>query len=151
MDEQDFIVLSKLEPIERLRWLFDKINALEQRQLVARFIKPTPLDLKSYAVSIGFDNFEVETFFNHYESVNWRVGKNKMSDWKAAVRKSKTWDCHKKPIIVSTIEVKANETKEYTVLCNGCGYNGKITISKYNRVVDSICPKCKEPFLEEVI
>ena len=31
---------------------------------------------------------EAEMLFNYYEANGWRVGKNKMKDWKASVR---TW------------------------------------------------------------
>ncbi len=30
-----------------------------------------------------------QKFFDHYESVGWKIGRNKMVDWQAAVR---TWE-----------------------------------------------------------
>ena len=35
------------------------------------------------------NNVNPELFINHYESNGWKVGKNPMKDWKAAVR---TWE-----------------------------------------------------------
>lgn len=53
-----------------------------------RFTKPAPSDIANYCEERK--NFvDAEKFFNHYESNGWRVGKNPMKDWKAAVR---TWE-----------------------------------------------------------
>ena len=35
------------------------------------------------------NNVNAEHFFDYYESNGWKVGKNSMKDWKAAVR---TWE-----------------------------------------------------------
>lgn len=50
-----------------------------------KFCKPTIPELRAYCESIGASINPV-TFFNHYETVGWKVGKNPMRDWKAAVR-----------------------------------------------------------------
>tara|TARA_R110002110_G_scaffold8685_1_gene43492 strand:+ start:1031 stop:1630 length:600 start_codon:yes stop_codon:yes gene_type:complete len=54
----------------------------------ARFKKPTVNDIKEYCLwrNNGIDS---ETFFDFYESKDWKVGKNKMKDWKACIR---TWE-----------------------------------------------------------
>lgn len=53
-----------------------------------RFKKPSLDDVKNYMREYGTQNpiFEAEAFFNFYESKGWKVGKNQMKDWKAAVR-----------------------------------------------------------------
>jgi hypothetical protein len=51
------------------------------------FEKPTLLDLKTYMLEIGMADVS-EKWFDYYESNGWLVGKNKMKNWKAAVR---TW------------------------------------------------------------
>jgi len=51
------------------------------------FIKPTPEEVTEYAKSITY-NLNGKTFIDFYESKGWMIGKNKMKDWKAAVR---TW------------------------------------------------------------
>lgn len=51
------------------------------------FIKPNSKEVNEYAKSIGFE-LQGDQFFDHYEARGWMIGKNKMKDWKAAVR---TW------------------------------------------------------------
>lgn len=50
--------------------------------------KPTLEDVKAYCQERG-NNVDAVRFFNYYESNGWRVGKNPMKDWRAAVR---TWE-----------------------------------------------------------
>lgn len=52
-----------------------------------RFIPPT-LDLVQSYITENNYTVDAERFINFYESKGWYVGKNKMKDWKAAVR---TW------------------------------------------------------------
>ena len=54
----------------------------------AFFKKPTLDDVKSYCIERN-NNIEAEAFLDFYESKDWKIGKNKMKDWKAAVR---TWE-----------------------------------------------------------
>jgi len=51
------------------------------------FIKPTSQEVTNYAESIDF-KLDGTYWVDHYEANGWMVGKNKMKDWKAAVR---TW------------------------------------------------------------
>ena len=52
-----------------------------------------------------------EKFFNHYESNGWYVGKNKMKDWKAAVR---GWERseHSKPVTNPSMPTRAFNTMQ---------------------------------------
>ena len=50
-----------------------------------KFVKPTIREIRAYCDEIGA-TINPATFFNHYETVGWKVGKNPMKDWKAAVR-----------------------------------------------------------------
>ena len=61
-------------------------NIIENKKVV-RFEKPTLLELKTYMIEIGMTDVS-EKWFDYYESNGWLVGKNKMKNWKAAVR---TW------------------------------------------------------------
>ena len=54
----------------------------------ARFKKPTVNDIKEYCFWRN-NGIDAETFFDFYESKDWRIGKNKMKSWKACVR---TWE-----------------------------------------------------------
>lgn len=51
------------------------------------FIKPSIEEIKTYMTEIGMADVS-EKWFDYYESNGWLVGKNKMKNWKAAVR---TW------------------------------------------------------------
>ena len=51
------------------------------------FEKPTLSELKTYMLEIGMNDVS-EKWFDYYESNGWLVGKNKMKNWRAAVR---TW------------------------------------------------------------
>ena len=53
-----------------------------------RFEKPSISDIKQYCMERN-NNVNAEQFFDYYESNGWKVGKNSMKDWKAAVR---TWE-----------------------------------------------------------
>ena len=53
-----------------------------------RFEKPTLSEIEQYCIERK-NNVNAEHFFDYYESNGWKVGKNSMKDWKAAVR---TWE-----------------------------------------------------------
>ena len=53
-----------------------------------RFIPPTIEEVKAYCQERK-NNVDAERFADYYNSNGWMVGKNKMKDWKAAVR---TWE-----------------------------------------------------------
>lgn len=53
-----------------------------------RFTPPTIDEVRDYCQERN-NSVDPETFINFYESKGWFVGKNKMKDWKAAVR---TWE-----------------------------------------------------------
>jgi len=53
-----------------------------------RFKKPSLDDVKNYCI-LRNNNIDADAFIDFYESKNWMIGKNKMKDWKAAVR---TWE-----------------------------------------------------------
>ena len=58
----------------------------------AQFVKPTVVEIYDYACEKLNDKDALaftEKFHAHYEANGWKVGRNAMKDWKAAVRK---WD-----------------------------------------------------------
>ena len=57
-----------------------------------RFIPPTVEQVREYCLERGND-VDPQRFVDHYTSNGWMVGKNKMKDWKAAVR---TWEKNSK-------------------------------------------------------
>ena len=52
-----------------------------------RFTAPTVQEVKAYCIEKGY-HVDAERFVDYYTSNGWMVGRNKMKDWKAAVR---TW------------------------------------------------------------
>ena len=62
----------------------DNINSEPQK----RFTKPTLEEVQAYCQERN-NNVDAEKWYNHYEAVGWKVGKNPMKDWKASVR---TWE-----------------------------------------------------------
>ena len=54
----------------------------------ARFVPPTLEEVKAYCDERQ-NNVDAQKFIDYYTSNGWQVGKNKMRDWKAAVR---TWE-----------------------------------------------------------
>ena len=57
-----------------------------------RFKPPTLQEVKAYCIERNND-IDPERFIDFYESKGWMVGKNKMKDWKAAVR---SWESRNK-------------------------------------------------------
>jgi uncharacterized protein YdaU (DUF1376 family) len=51
-----------------------------------RFQKPTVEELTAEAIKIGLPLPEVDKFLNYYESNGWKVGKNSMKSWPAAMK-----------------------------------------------------------------
>ena len=53
-----------------------------------RFKPPTEEDVRSYCKEKGYD-LDPQLFLDYYTANGWRVGRNPMKDWKAALR---TWN-----------------------------------------------------------
>lgn len=66
-----------------------------------RFIKPTLEEVKNYCNERN-NKINAEYFIDYYEANGWKVGKNSMKDWKAAIRnwerRENTTNTNKKPI-----------------------------------------------------
>ena len=63
----------------------DKELEKESKNKRKRFVPPTLDEVKEYCQERK-NNVDPERFIDYYESNGWLVGKNKMKDWKAAVR-----------------------------------------------------------------
>ena len=57
-----------------------------------RFAKPTLNEIESYISEKGY-TVNAQRFLDYYDSNGWKVGKNPMKDWKAAVR---SWQSREK-------------------------------------------------------
>ena len=64
------------------------ITNVISKEKAERFSPPTLDDVKAYCQEkwYGIDKVDPEKFVDFYSSKGWMVGKNKMKDWKAAVR-----------------------------------------------------------------
>lgn len=67
-------------------------KAKEKKERSKRFVKPTIEEITAYAREKGY-NIDANSFYNYYESVDWHIGKKKMSKWKSAVA---NWDIRQK-------------------------------------------------------
>ena len=65
----------------------DNINIIDAKT-TKKFKKPTLEEVKEYCQERN-NNVDAEHFIDYYESNGWKVGKNPMKDFKAAIR---TWE-----------------------------------------------------------
>ena len=87
----------------------DRLELERGKNKATRFITPTLDEIKTY---LKDQEYETDTdgyadrFYNFYESKGWKVGKEKMKDWKAAIRGWLSRDNigKKKPVAVETID-----------------------------------------------
>ena len=66
----------------------EKDNNKSDKPTTKRFTPPSLEEVQAYCTERN-NNVDAERFINHYTSNGWMVGRNKMKDWKAAVR---TWE-----------------------------------------------------------
>lgn len=52
----------------------------------SRFVPPTAEEVRAYCLEQGYTAVSPERFVSYYQANGWKVGKNAMKDWKAAVR-----------------------------------------------------------------
>lgn len=62
----------------------------KKKKAASRFTPPTVAEVRAYCQERK-NNVDAERFVDYYTSNGWKVGKNPMKDWKAAVR---TWERH---------------------------------------------------------
>ena len=74
---------------DRLELGKDRLELERDKNKATRFIKPTIDEIKTF---LNDQEYETDTdryavrFYNFYESKGWKVGKEKMKDWKSAIR-----------------------------------------------------------------
>ena len=71
-----------------------------------RFEKPTLSEIKQYCIERK-NNVDAQHFYDYYESNGWKVGKNSMKNWQAAVR---TWE--KNSYTNTTKQTKKTNTEQ---------------------------------------
>lgn len=83
----------------RISAIEELISSLHQKTPTTKFTIPTSEQVAEYflqripsASSEDALNF-ADVFISHYTNTGWKYGKNKMKDWKAAMRSA--WDLNK--------------------------------------------------------
>jgi len=76
----------------------------DKKKKTSRFAPPSLEEVKNYIQEKHY-SIKAESFFAHYESNGWKVGKNPMKDWKAAVR---SWQSRETPTHVERSRVQYN-------------------------------------------
>lgn len=66
---------------------------------VKRFVPPSLQEVETYIKESGF-NIDANKWINYYTANGWKVGKNSMKDWKAAVR---TWAPKKTELVAPVV------------------------------------------------
>lgn len=63
----------------------DSDSDLKKQKRASPFKPPSHVEVQMYCQEKGY-NIDAENFCDFYEAKGWMIGKNKMKDWKAAVR-----------------------------------------------------------------
>ena len=127
-DGRTRILKSRLSKNERqpninLKAESQKVNAININNNIDNnkkdtFVKPSLDVIKSYCLERN-NGINPNSFYDFYESKNWMIGKNKMKDWKAAIR---TWEQRTtskkevaKPSWYDDYKKRLNEKKFYKI------------------------------------
>lgn len=78
------------EPINKHKLKQEKEVSKDTKK---KFVPPSVLEVADYCVERN-NGIDPEAFVDFYTAKDWMIGKNKMKDWKSAVR---TWEKNKKP------------------------------------------------------
>lgn len=88
----------------------DNIKENISKRKVVTFHAPVLDDVVAYCIEKHY-NIDVEQFMDYYTANGWMVGKNKMKDWRAAVR---NWVRRSKEISNSNNNQHGTEREQYT-------------------------------------
>ena len=91
-------ILDQIEP----RWKTNQVVVETLEKIKSKDKRFTPPTLHDVAMELRKQNVrlpvqQAEKFWNFYEAKNWMIGKNKMKNWKSAI---KTWNFEKDSIIL---------------------------------------------------
>ena len=125
-------------PADSLNPLIDSFNPSGEEAVKKpnRFAPPTPDEIKAYCKERN-NKVDPDRFHDFYSSKGWMVGKNKMKDWRAAVRNWEREECKESP--------KESEH----IRCPNCGNQVErsliIDIPRMgSSVPEKRCPECAE-------
>jgi hypothetical protein len=86
----------------------------EQTEKKKRFVKPTQNEVLEYMIELKMSDLS-QRFVDYYESNGWKVGKNPMKDWKAAVRTWKQQSDNKTTPTIQSTTYKKLKIENYHV------------------------------------
>ena len=90
----------------------DSDTRVRERVQRKRFTPPTLDEVKAYADEKGY-TINAERFSAYYESNGWKVGRNPMKDWRAAVRNWASRDGERQTQAVNTNPALNYQQREY--------------------------------------
>lgn len=88
-----------------------KSMSMSNKSMSNIFIKPSIEEVNKYCKERN-NGINAQSFIDFYESKGWMIGKNKMKDWKAAIR---TWEKNrnsKQEVVPAWLSRKNEEEKE---------------------------------------
>ena len=97
-----------------------------------RFEKPTVSEVRAYCEERK-NGIDPEAFVAFYESKGWMVGKNRMTDWKAAVH---TWEAKRKQETLTPTPSPKTEPKRESVVEHNRRVLQEILNQHYDRSID---------------
>ena len=83
---QDRLGKDSIVDLNNTNSLSKKENRDNTKSRTHKFVPPTLEDVKAYCQERN-NGVDPNKWYDHYLAVGWKVGKNPMKDWKAAVRK----------------------------------------------------------------
>lgn len=95
------------EKIDESDWIQAEIP-MPSKPAPKNFVPPTVEEVMAYCKERG-NGVNPDAYVNHYQSKGWMIGKNKMKDWKAAVR---TWE-QKNPAPITATYVSPAASTDY--------------------------------------
>lgn len=84
----------------------------EKEEKRKRFTPPTVDEVSEYCKERG-NNIDPDSFVNFYESKGWKVGREQMKDWKAAIRTWENRDKKSDPVENKTSSISKSGMSEY--------------------------------------
>ncbi len=98
---------------------------------MAKFTPPTKEECEAYKAQENHYLINAAVFWNHYDSVDWHVGKKKMSKWHSAMA---GWQARKE----EELGIKADQK---CIVCKRPGVEGQLNKKKNKKIW--LCKDCK--------
>lgn len=116
----------------RVEYLEIQLTELLAKEKPTRLKRPSVMEINAEAAQMGLPASEAAAFYNFYESNGWKVGRNPMKNWKAAlanwkrnykpaqVRKESTWELTQK---LNIIKEEMSQLKSFGGMTDAFGFH----------------------------